>query len=48
VGGWRARVGVGGRHLWFISFELSLRVSIVETIFVNVSNPKRDPSLGPI
>jgi len=36
------------RHLWFISFELSLRVSIVETIFVNVSNPKRDPSLGPI
>jgi len=29
-------------------FEISFGVSIVETIFVNVSNPNRDPSSGPI
>jgi len=31
-------------HLWFIYFELSPKVSTVETIFVNFSNPNRDPS----
>ena len=34
------------RHLWFIYFDLVSGEPTVKTIFVNVSNPNRDPSSG--
>lgn len=34
------------RHLWFISFDLLIGEPTIKTIFINVSNPNRDPSSG--